>query len=340
MPATSAAFPGSTGSLAGLTAGSKYYWRARFVANGQTYVSDTQTFNTPGNGGSMGDPHLTTVDSTNYDFQGAGEYVLLRGAGLEIQSRLTAAASDAPLGPAAHTGLVSCVSVTTAVAMRFGKQRLTYQPRANAPREGLQLRVDGIEVNPSDAPLESAKLMATEAPGGLRIDAADGTIILITPSWWDEEARWTFNLDIRRTPAGEGLIGSLADGWLPLLPDGSSLGAMPADTHQRHVDLYEKFGDKWRVTDASSLFDYDAGTTTSTFTIAEWPPEAPTTCRVPGQEPRQRPIVTGEEARQLCAEVRDEQRRSHCEQDVVATGERAFAEQYLLTQKVGDTVGD
>src|SRR5204863_9443964 len=35
-----------------------------------------------------GDPHLTTVDGIQYDFQGAGEFVLLRdGSAMEVQTR-------------------------------------------------------------------------------------------------------------------------------------------------------------------------------------------------------------------------------------------------------------
>ena len=39
----------------------------------------------------VGDPHMTTVDGLHYDFQGAGEFVALRGTGgMEIQLRQTA----------------------------------------------------------------------------------------------------------------------------------------------------------------------------------------------------------------------------------------------------------
>ena len=34
-----------------------------------------------------GDPHIRTVDGVNYDFQSAGEFVLLRDENLEIQTR-------------------------------------------------------------------------------------------------------------------------------------------------------------------------------------------------------------------------------------------------------------
>ena len=52
-----------------------------------------------------GDPHIKTVDGVNYDFQSAGEFVLLRDEGLELQARQTAVTTAGPLAPNAHTGL-------------------------------------------------------------------------------------------------------------------------------------------------------------------------------------------------------------------------------------------
>ena len=93
-----------------------------------------------------GDPHLTTVDRTNYDFQSAGEFVALRSVdGLEIQTRQTAVPTVSTVGPNPHTGLTTCVSLNTAVAARVGTHRVTYQPNLSGIPDpsGLQLRVDG-----------------------------------------------------------------------------------------------------------------------------------------------------------------------------------------------------
>jgi lysyl endopeptidase len=59
---------------------------------------------------------------------------------------------------------------------------------------------------------------------------------------------------------------------------------MPTDLHQRYLDLYKNFGDFWRVTDKTSLFDYAPGTSTATFTQPTWPPQNPP-CSVPGETP-------------------------------------------------------
>jgi len=92
-----------------------------------------------------GDPHLTTTDGVPYDFQSAGELVLLRDEDLEIQARQTPVATESPLPPNAHTGLSSCVSLNTAFAVRIGPHRITYQPNLSGQPDpnGLQLRIDG-----------------------------------------------------------------------------------------------------------------------------------------------------------------------------------------------------
>ena len=75
-----------------------------------------------GDASSRGDPHVTTFDGINYDFQGAGEFVYLRSAnGLEIQTRHTPVATTFMPQANPYTGLASCVSVNTAVAAQVGK---------------------------------------------------------------------------------------------------------------------------------------------------------------------------------------------------------------------------
>jgi len=100
-------------------------------------------------------------------------------------------------------------------------------------------------------------------PGGLEIRFPDGSHALVTPGWWANQGKWYLNLEIAPTQSADGIAGPIAGhSWLPKLPDGSSMGAMPASVSERFVDLYEKFGEAWRVTSASSLFDYGPGTST------------------------------------------------------------------------------
>jgi len=286
-----------------------------------------------------GDPHLKTIDGTSYDFQAAGEFVLLRGEDLEIQTRQTAVSTEGPLGPNQHTGLTSCVSLNTAVAVRVGTHRITYQPGPNAEADpsGLQLRIDGklTRMLPRGITLPTGeRILRTSAPGGIQIEAVGGTAVIITPAFWDYYRVWFMNVDTRNARETEGLIGSIAPGsWLPALPDGSTLGPRPAALAQRYQDLYQKFGNAWRVTDATSLFDYAFGASTKTFTDETWPGDAPRSCAIRQQKAPLK-TLTQEEAARQCSGINAADRRANCIQDVMATGESGFAKTYLLTEQI------
>ncbi|MGH9968096.1 MAG: hypothetical protein ACREBG_09730 [Pyrinomonadaceae bacterium] len=293
-----------------------------------------------------GDPHIETVDGVPYDFQSAGEFILLKGQGLEIQTRQTAIATDGPLGPNAHTGLSSCVSLNTAAAVRVGPHRITYEPDVNGKPnpEGLQLRIDGnlVRMSAEGILLESGgRIIQTTAPGGIQIEAPGGSVVVITPGWWDHYQVWYLNVDTRTVRATDGVMGAIAPGsWLPALPDGSSLGPRPRDLHQRYLDLYDRFENAWRVTDSTTLFDYAPGTSTATFTIANWPEEAPQRCVVPPPLPGG-PVAKAplkalqlEVAQQHCRGIVADNARANCIQDVMVTGEPKFAETYVRGEQI------
>lgn len=292
-----------------------------------------------------GDPHIRTINGDRYDFQASGEFVLLRGINLEIQARQTAVETDSPMGPNAHTGLTSCVSVNGAVAVRVGRHRITYQPNLSGvpDPDGLQLRVDGelVQMSAQGVPLASgARIIQTIAPGGIQIEAPGGTVIVITPGWWNRYQLWYLNIDARHVRAKQGLMGSIAPGnWLPALPDGTFMGPRPADLQLRYKHLYDVFGNAWRVTKESSLFDYAAGTSTETFTLESWPRgESSNSCDLPeeSQDPLKR--LDLEVAKEHCAGIVDPDRREDCIQDVMVTGDPVFAQTYLLSDKIDRNV--
>jgi hypothetical protein len=102
--------------------------------------------------------------------------------------------------------------------------------------------------------------------------------------------------------------------------------------HQRYLDLYGKFADAWRVTDATSLFDYAPGTSTATFTDRGWPRENPQSCAIEGQPSAGPPIDIGVAEKQ-CSAVTDNNMRADCVFDVSVTGFTGFANTYVLTQQ-------
>ncbi|MFN0213279.1 MAG: InlB B-repeat-containing protein [Saprospiraceae bacterium] len=289
-----------------------------------------------------GDPHIRTVDGVNYDFQAAGEFVLLRGENLEIQARHKAVGTNSALGPNAYTGLTSCVSLNSAVAIKVGKHRITYQPNLSGEPDpsGLQLRVDSklVQMNPQGIPLASGgRIMPTTAPGGIQIEAPGGTVIVVTPGWWNHYKVWYLNIDAHHVRATEGLMGSIPPGsWLPALPDGSFMGPKPKDLQLRYNDLYGKFGNAWRVNDSISLFDYATGTSTKTFSLEDWPRgESPQSCEAPeSDEINALAPLTREVAERLCAKIVDTDRKANAIQDVMVTGEAGFAQTYLLADQI------
>jgi hypothetical protein len=289
-----------------------------------------------------GDPHLTTVDGVHYDFQSAGEFVSLRGDGLEIQTRQAAIATTFFPGPNAHTGLATCVALNSAVAAQVGSHRLTYQPDLSGvpDPDGLELRIDGVLTTlPAQgvALAGGGRVAPTGTGGALAVDFPNGSTMLVTPGWWASQSKWYLNVNVHRTTASEGTMGAIAPGsWLPALPDGSSLGPRPAAAADRYADLYRRFAAAWRVTPATSLFDYAPGTSTATFTLAEWPrQQAP--CTVP-LAPVAKPLSEAV-AKASCEGIRDKRRWENCVFDVRATGETGFAKTYLITERllVGST---
>ncbi|HEY9422453.1 MAG TPA: hypothetical protein VIW92_13635, partial [Thermoanaerobaculia bacterium] len=296
-----------------------------------------------------GDPHLTTTNNINYDFQAAGEFTSLRNSdtGFELQTRQTPVTTTFTPGPNPYTGLASCVSLNTAAALRVGRSRISYQPAAGGPLgvSEMQLRVDGRLV-PLPLPASGFalgggnKIVNAAAGGGIDVRVNDGSRVIITPNYWNSQGYWYLDVEVLNSPAREGTMGQiLPSNWLPLGPTGSSFGPAPATLGARHTLLNGTFANAWRVTSATSLFDYAAGTSTATFTNTSWPPPPGSSCTTitgnnpwPGGETRLpvRPMDP-DEARRLCSPIADPTVRENCVFDVTVTGNAEMANAYQTT---------
>lgn len=63
------------------------------------------------------------------------------------------------------------------------------------------------------------------APGGIQVEAPGGTVIVVTPGWWEAHQVWYLNIDAHHVRATQGIMGWVApNNWLPALPDGKMLG--------------------------------------------------------------------------------------------------------------------
>jgi lysyl endopeptidase len=344
-------------SACGVPAASLHDYYGRFSVSwtgGGTNATRLSNWLDPANTGTLslaGDPHNTTADGIHYDFQGAGEYVALRDpSGLEVQARQTAVATTFNPGADPYDGLATCVSLNSAVAARVNNRRVSIQPNISGVPDptGLQVRVDGVLTTVGAGGVNlgpGGRIIKSAVGNGYEVDFPSGTALFVTPLFWNSQGKWYMNVDVIRsassisgiggTPGGAGTGGIMAaraaGSWLPALPDGTSMGPMPASLHQRYVDLYQRFGEAWRVKKENSLFDYAPGTSTDTFTLHSWPLENPP-CVIP-QEPAAIPLPVSV-ARSVCANVLDKNMKANCIFDVRVTGERGFAKLYLLSQRI------
>jgi hypothetical protein len=146
------------------------------------------------------------------------------------------------------------------------------------------------------------------------------------------------NVAVAHTQAEDGLMGRIRESsWLPRLRSGADLGPKPADPAERHRAVYEVFADSWRVTDDTSMFVYQPGTSSSTFTDRSWPRfEEP--CKLPEGSGLAMANVLDpipvEQAEEICAGVTDPDFLADCIADVSATGDREFALAYEFAQEL------
>jgi hypothetical protein len=198
----------------------------------------------PGGGNSWGDTHMTTFDGLRYDFQIVGEYTLVRSTKDDfiVQVRQVPALQS------------KTVTVNQAVATKIGGKRVTIS-RENGQ---LVLRVDGAVVTDAIPQFTGGSIT--------RSSNMYGTSFLFE---WPDGTKATIGggryLDVRvkPAPARKGtLAGLLGD------DDGSRTNDLAGASVE---DVGHAFADRWRVTQDSSLFDYQPGQTTATFVDPTFP---------------------------------------------------------------------
>lgn len=206
-------------------------------------------------GGVSGDPHLTTFDQLRFDLQAAGEFIAAKSLGdnFEIQMRLGSHAAQ-PI-----------VSHVTAVAARVGVHRVMIKARPGAP-----LRIDGNAIElPDGYTLAIDEGRASVIRTGRRYSVvwSDGTNLHV------DIVNSTINMFVLPAEPRDGRLAGVlgnsdGDGGTNdfRTRDGKAL-ASPPD----FKTLYGVFGESWRISAAESLFDYEAGESTETFTRRDVP---------------------------------------------------------------------
>ena len=279
--------------------------------------------------GSVGDPHLQTVDQPDefYEFQGAGEYTLLRSTdgSMEMQGRQVPYSGDIPN-----------VSINTALAWKVAGHRVAMY--ANHGSDTYSLTLDGSALDPASigtTDLGSGAALTVMADG-IEVAYGDGTIATA----FFHGNGFADALDLNVAPSDTfrsqavGLLGHLAAGSeLPALPDGTIL-PVSQDPATRYAQRYKQLGPAWLVTDQTTLFDYQPGETTATFYKPDYPSQdAPIDPDLDALELLQG-ADTFEQATGQCAGVQgDPSAYLDCVFDTLLTGDGEFAQFYTILEE-------
>ena len=264
----------------------------------------------PDGGTSWGDTHLVTLDGLAYNFQVVGEYTLVRSTKDDF---LVQVRQVPVLGP-------KVASVNQAVATRIGGQRVTFTMLNGA----AVMRVDGKVISGELAKLKAGSLTGgTTAYGGThQLTWPDGSVVRV-------EQLGRYALNVKVTPAAsrrgslEGLLGNF-DGS----PDNDLIGKSNVKLGRSFTrdDINGSLAEAWRVSQATSLFDYEPGQSTATFIDPTFPAK---NLDVAG-------LANRETAEKTCREdgITDQRLLNDCILDLAATGEFIFGSRYAYAQQV------
>jgi hypothetical protein len=252
-----------------------------------------------------GDPHVTTFDGQRYDFQAVGEFTAVTSAAGD----LTVQVRQSPLQGS------SSISVNSAIAIQVSGTRLGFYLEdglVDVHRSGQSVQVPvGRTALPN-----GAYLLRDADPysgDGYQVEWADGTVATVTRVS-------IYGLAVTMQPAKSragslsGLLGNF-DGS-PQNDVAVSGGSPFTPTFDR---LYPSFADSWRVSAASSLFDYPTGESTATFTDRGLPARPAVASDLPTAQ-RSAALAACQ-----AAGVSDAADLSDCTLDVAVTGSAAFA---------------
>ena len=253
-----------------------------------------------------GDPHLSTLDGYRYDFQAVGEFVALTSTADDFQVQVR----QAPVGGSRS------ISLNKSIAMNVAGDRVGIYADAKEP-----LLVNGRP------PLLTGRSVWLQ--GGGQVERRANRYMVTWPDrsavQVDHRGRYlniTLSLPVSRRGALAGLLGNFdGDPQNDLATrDGAPVNLTGLEQDEAFRELYKVYGDSWRITQAESLFDYDPGEDTATFTDLTFPDKPVTLADLDE--------ATRKAAEQTCrnAGVTEQPYLDDCILDVGLTGDADFAQ--------------
>ncbi|NER98781.1 MAG: hypothetical protein F6J86_33990 [Symploca sp. SIO1B1] len=212
-------------------------------------------------GVSWGDPHIETFDGKNYEFQTLGEFVLVESnsGDLQIQVRQER-----------FNNTSNRVSVNTAVATLVDGTNVGFYLGQNQ-----SLEIDGIDTSLSNGSFLTVGNSHITRVGNTFtiIYAGDDGIVTneddrLEVTLYNNHITTEVFLSREREGSVQGILGN---GDMDPTNDFALRNGTVLSDQLSLDEIYGEYADSWRISQQESLFNYDPGEDTSTFTELDFP---------------------------------------------------------------------
>ncbi|WP_044171896.1 VWD domain-containing protein [Flectobacillus major] len=263
--------------------------------------------NKPAN--SAGDPHIRTLDGLGYSFQGFGEFIATKASNdnLEIQVR------QQPWQNSTNT----LATVNTALAIRLNNDIVSVYVNP------AKIIVNG-QVLDNSFTTKTLTNKAYIAKNSYEIHIVTGNKDEVVIRPYTYHLDYLVSLNSTRKGKVNGILGNF---------DGNTTNDLQLSNGKAisysFGELYPSYADSWRIQQSNSLFVYDAGKNTDSYTNKAFP-QAPPSFLASQQQ----------QATNTCkaAGISEEPFLSYCVYDVLVTGDNSLVKSAKWAMEIEPTV--